>query len=55
MYNTYIMKGFLALLVFLLPVLCEASTLRKEGHKEIANLQQDNVMLNYSKALFLVS
>ena len=35
------MRGFLALLVFLLPVLCEASTLRKEGHEEIANLQQE--------------
>ena len=42
MYNKYIMKNFLALLIFLLPVLCEASTLRKEGQEEIANSQQDD-------------
>ena len=42
MYIKYIMKSFLALLVFLLPVLCEASTLRKESQEEIANSQQDN-------------
>ena len=36
------MKSFLSLLVFLLPVLCEASTLRKESLEQISNLQQDN-------------
>ena len=36
------MKSFLSLLVFLLPILCEASTLQKKNLKEITNLQQDN-------------
>ena len=51
------MKSFLALLVFLLPVLCEASTLRKEGQEEIANSQQDDEnskvkIVDFEKKLF---
>ena len=57
MYTKYIMKNFLALLIFLLPVLCEASTLRKEGQEKIANAQQDNInskvkIVDFEKKLF---
>ena len=51
------MKSFLSLLVFLLPVLCEASTLRKESLEQISNLQQDNEdskikIVDFEKKLF---